>query len=260
MRRPFPRPLHLCIAAFTLATAIGFSLPTAQAAKNPLNVIDAQSFDGKSGDFKTEPASEGGTTLASIHDGDYAVYKDYDFDSGVAAFKARVSTPRKGSIEIRLDSPTGKLLGTCQINDTHGWNTWADATCNVDNSQAGARDIYLVFHGEPGNGAAVLNLKSFVFLKSVVVANAPTVDLSGRLDQEDDEPQATHAWGMPEAGFTDDLAHGLTHWRNSGFTGAGDGVSASDKTPRLGLHAGRLHQQNRHRRRMALHRGGRPFG
>ncbi len=204
------------MAAVILATVAGIGLPTAQAAKNPLNTIEAPSFDNKSGDFKTEPASEGSTTLADIHDGDYAVYKDYDFDSGVAAFKARVSTPRKGSIEIHLDSPTGKLLGTCPVTGTNGWTTWADVTCNVDISQAGARDIYLVFHGE--GGRAVLNLKSFVFLKSVVVANAGTVDLSGRLDQEDDEPQAVHAWGMPEAGFTDDFTHGLTHWKASGFS------------------------------------------
>ena len=231
MRCPFPHSIRCRAAALALVAVAAVGLPNTQAAKNPLNVIEAQTFDSKSGDFKTEPASEGGTTLAAIHDGDYAVYKDYDFDSGVAAFKARVSSPRNGSIEIRLDSPTGKLLGTCPFAATHDWHTWADATCNVDNSQAGARDVYLVFHGEPGNKGAVLNLKSFVFLKSVVVADTGTVDLSGRLDQEDNEPQATHAWGMPEAGFTDDLAHGLTHWKTSGFSGAGDGAVADAQAP-----------------------------
>ena len=223
MTRVLPRSIRRCAAAFILTVLAGFGVPAAQAAKNPLNVIEAPSFDAKSGNFKTEPASEGGVTLSAIHDGDYAVYKDYDFDSGVAAFKARVSSPHKGSIEIHLDSPTGKLLGTCPVDDTHGWQNWADVTCNVDNSQAGARDIYLVFHGEPNNGAAVLNLKSFVFLKSVVTANASTVDLSGRLDHEDNEPQATHAWGIPETGFTDDLAHGMSHWKSSGFTADGRG-------------------------------------
>ena len=225
------RSIRRGAAALSLSMAALFGLTTAQAAKNPLNVIEAPSFDGKSGDFKTEPASEGGVTLASIHDGDYAVYKDYDFDSGVAAFRARVSTPRKGSIEIRLDSPTGPLLGICPVADTHGWDSWADVTCNVDNSQAGARDIYLVFHGEGPSGRAVLNLKSFVFLKSVVAATAGTVDLAGRLDREDDEPQATRAWGMPEAGFADDLAHGLEHWKSDGFSAAGDGVLAKAGAP-----------------------------
>ena len=105
MRCAFPRPIRRCAVAFILLSAACLDGQTAQAAKNPLNVIEAPSFDAKSGDFKTEPASEGGSALSAIHDGDYAVYKDFDFDSGVAAFKARVSTPRKGSIEISVWIP-----------------------------------------------------------------------------------------------------------------------------------------------------------
>ena len=54
----------------------------------------------------------GEVAKTKLHDRDYAVYEDEDFESGVAAFKARVSSPHKGFIEIRLDFPTGKLLGT----------------------------------------------------------------------------------------------------------------------------------------------------
>ena len=110
------------------------------------------------------------------------------------------------------------------MNDTRGWQNWVDVTCNVDNSQAGARDVYLIFHGEAPGGGAVLNLKSFVFLKSVVVATAGPVDLAGRLDKEDGEPQATHAWGMPENGFTDDFPQGMAHWKSRGFTANGQGL------------------------------------
>lgn len=236
MRVPLPRLVTRALAcvAFLLLCAhpsARASAASATAAKNPLNVIDAQSADEKSPGIKTEGASEGGVTLASIHDGDYAAYKSYDFDSGVAAFKAHVACARKSSIEVRLDSPTGKLLGICQVESTGGWNNWTDVSCNVDNSQAGARDVYLIFHGQPG--VALLNIKSFVFLKTVVLASTGQPDLAARLDKEDDEPQATHAWGMPEAGFTDDFADGqMTHW-----TGAGLTVSAKGLDGHSGGHA-----------------------
>ena len=215
--------LFLVWVALLLAT--GSSLLAA--ARNPLNTVDAASADEKSAGIKIEPASEGGETLASIHDGDFAVYKDYDFDSGVAAFKARVATPRKGRIEVRLDDASGKLLGTCQVNETGGWATWQDVFCNVDNSQSGARDVYLVFHGQPGVG--VLSLRSFVFLKTTVLSGTAPVDLAARLDKPDDgEPQGTRAWGMPENGFTDDFTQGLSkHWTGAGLA-ATRGVLAFD--------------------------------
>ena len=213
------------------ATLLLAQHPTARAAaaKNPLNTIDALSADEKSPDIKTEPASEGGSTLASIHDGDYLVYKDYDFDSGVAGFKAHVASPRKGTLEVRLDSVTGKLLGTCQIASTGGWDVWQDVSCVVDNTQAGARDVYLVFHGQPG--VAVANLKSFVFLKTTALSKTDVLDLSGRLDQPDDgEPQGVKAWGMPEAGFTDDFADGkMTHWKGAGFSAANKVVKSGSE-------------------------------
>ena len=206
--------LPLACAALLLATD-----PAARAAaKNPLNTIDALSADEKSPGIKTEPASDGGNTLASIHDGDYAEYKDYDFDSGVAAFKAHVAAPRKGTIEVRLDSVTGKLLGTCTLEGNGGWDTWQDVYCLVDNTESGARDVYLVFHGL-NKGAAFVNLQSFVFLKTTVLPKNNQLDLSGRLDEPDDgEPQGVKAWGMPETGFTDDFAGGkMTHWTGGGF-------------------------------------------
>ena len=192
---------------------------SAAPAKNPLDNIEASAADEKSPGIRAEPIANGGIALASIHDGEYAVFKAYDFDSGVAAFKARVATPRKGGrLEVRLDRVDGKLLGICTIDASDGWNNWEDVTCNVDNTQAGVHDAYLVFHGEPGD--AVFNLHSFVFLKTTVLPSAGRVDLSGRLDNPDDgEVQGVRAWGMPESGFTDDFPQGLSaHWVGSGFT------------------------------------------
>ena len=188
------------------------------AARNPLNNMAADSFDAQSGKIKTEPCSEGGQNLCSIHDGDYTVYKACDFDSGVAAFKARIAALNPGAIEIRLDSPKGIMIGRCAFKSTGGWQDWRDLTCKVDNSQAGVRDVYLLFHGT--SRKALVNVSSFVFLKSVPVGLTPiSTDLQNRVDTMDDEPQATAAWGMPEAGFRDNFADGsLNLWQASGIT------------------------------------------
>ena len=185
------------------------------AANNPLDTVPAQAFHAKSAGVKTEPCPEGGVNLCSIRNGDHVVYKQYDFDSGVAAFKVHLATPKRGKIEIRLDSVTGPLMGVCDFTGTGGWDTYQDSACKVDNSQAGVRDIYLVFTG--AGKTALVNVKSFIFLKSQVEPGQ-LVDLSDRLDVVDNEPQAATAWGLPEAGFTDDFKNGLKAWVTNGIT------------------------------------------
>ncbi len=205
-----------CFAWVGIACCIGTGL-AAHAANNPLDTVKADSFDAKSPGIQTEPCSEGGMNLKSIHDGDFVMYKGFDFDSGVAAFRARIAANRPGTIEVRLDSPSGPLMGTCHFLPTGGWQNWTDVTVNVDNSQATVRDVYLVFHGDAKD--ALLNLSQWVFLKSTVIPGQG-LDLSGRLDSPDDgEPQATRAWGMPETGFTDDFEDGtMRHWKVSGLS------------------------------------------
>jgi len=230
----YVRAIPFATLLFALMLIVGEN--KASAANNPLNTIKADSFDNKSDGIKTEACSEGGMDLCSIHDGDYAMYKAFDFDSGVAAFQIRIAANQKGSIDVRLDSPTGPLLGTCSFQPTGGWQSWANATCNVDNSQAGVRDVYLVFHGE--GDAALVNVSQFVFLKSTVIAGQG-IDLSGRLDVKDDEPQATHAWGMPETGFTDDFADGtMSHWIASGLTVTDHGIDGSHSVAHTGTDLG----------------------
>lgn len=189
----------------------------ASAAKNPLDTIMAVKCDTLSGTIKTEPCDEGGSDLCSIHDGDFVVYKDYDFDSGVAGFRARIAGLHSGSIEIRLDSPTGVLMGTCIFNGTGSWQDWTDVSCKVDNSQSGDRDVYLVFRGH-GSGALV-NITSFVFLKSIVIDSMKIpLGFPDRTDVVDDEPQATNAWGVPETGFRDGFETGdLGSWDSHGI-------------------------------------------
>ncbi|HEX9062874.1 MAG TPA: carbohydrate-binding protein, partial [Clostridia bacterium] len=85
--------------------------------------------------------------VQDIEDGDYAVYNNINFGSGAGTFEARVSSAASGgNIEIRLDSASGTLVGTCPVTGTGDWQTWADATCNVS-GVSGIHDLYFKFTG-----------------------------------------------------------------------------------------------------------------
>ncbi|EPR10369.1 carbohydrate-binding protein [Ruminiclostridium papyrosolvens] len=125
--------------------------------------IEAESFSSQSG-IQTENCSEGGQDVGYIENGDYTVYNNFDFRNGVTAFKARVASGASGgNIEIRLDSITGPLVGTCPVTSTGGWQTWADATCNVSGA-SGIHNLYLKFTGGSGY---IFNLNWFRFTGGV---------------------------------------------------------------------------------------------
>jgi len=111
--------------------------------------IEAESFSSQSG-IQTETCSEGGQNIGYIENGDYAVYNNIDFGAGVSNFQARVASGASGgNIEIRLDSLTGPLVGTCSITGTGGWQTWTTRTCSISGA-SGKHNVYLKFTGGSG--------------------------------------------------------------------------------------------------------------
>lgn len=116
---------------------------------NPYNKTEAETICWASG-VKTEQCSEGGMNVGYIENGDYIKVKGVNFGSGAASFEARVSSATNGgNIEIRLDSPTGKLVGTCAVTGTGGWQTWVTKTCAVSGA-TGTHDLYFKFTGGSG--------------------------------------------------------------------------------------------------------------
>ncbi|MER7165689.1 family 43 glycosylhydrolase [Micromonospora sp. NPDC000207] len=101
--------------------------------------------------IETEPASEGGMAVAFIGNGDYIKVKGVAFGTGAGSFTARTASAASGgAIELRLDSPTGPLVGTCQVGGTGGWQNWTTTSCGVA-GVTGTRDLYLRFTGGSGN-------------------------------------------------------------------------------------------------------------
>lgn len=109
------------------------------------NVIEAENYDYKSG-IDIESCSEGGSDVGYIEDGDYIGFKDIDL-TGADKIDFRVASNGSDAVlEVRLDSPDGKLIGKTDVTNTGGWQEWITKTCTIE-ATSGKHDVYLVFTG-----------------------------------------------------------------------------------------------------------------
>jgi glucosylceramidase len=151
--------LFLCVAAVLFWTGTTVAL-------SATDTIQAESFSGQSG-VTTEACSEGGQDVTSIQNGDNIYFSDLDFGtSGIQCFEARVASYGNGGfIELRFDSPTGTLIGTCEIlPPTGGWQTWTNKACTITGA-TGSHTLYLAFKGGVGTYpiSNLFNLNWFKF-------------------------------------------------------------------------------------------------
>lgn len=128
---------------------------------NAYSTIEAESYNNMSG-VKNEASSEGGQNVGFINNGDYIVVNNVNFGTtGPTQFYARVATTAGGNIEIRIDSLTGTLVGTCPVMSTGGWQTWATQSCAVSGA-TGTHSVYLKFTGSSGY---LFNINWFKFIQ-----------------------------------------------------------------------------------------------
>ncbi|GIJ07816.1 family 43 glycosylhydrolase [Micromonospora andamanensis] len=117
---------------------------------NPYVRQEAETIAWGSG-IETEPSSEGGMNVGWIENGDHIKVKGVAFGTGATTFSARVASATSGGrIEVRLDSASGPVVGTCTVAGTGGWQNWTTTSCGVTGA-TGTRDLYLRFAGGSGN-------------------------------------------------------------------------------------------------------------
>src|SRR5262245_36579536 len=134
--------------------------PASLAPLNPYQQVEAETIAFSSG-LKTEVCSEGGIDVTQISNGDYIKVKGVDFGTGAVSFDARVASAGSGgSIELRLDSQTGTLVGTCAVPGTGGAQTWMTKSCSVSGA-TGVHDLFLRFTG--GSGSSLFNFNWWRF-------------------------------------------------------------------------------------------------
>lgn len=117
---------------------------------NPFERVEAETMNAQSGIY-TETCDAGGMNVTSIENGDWIKVKGVDFGNSPKSFEANAASALEGNyIEIRLDYPTGTLLGTCIISNTGGVQKWSTASCKTGKTQ-GIHDLYFIFKGGDGN-------------------------------------------------------------------------------------------------------------
>jgi len=106
----------------------------------------------------TEPANSPGGTVPSVNlavtdiqNGDWIAVANADFGAnGPTTFRANVASTVSGQIEIRIDSPTGPVIGTLNVTPTGGNQTWSLQETTVT-PVTGVHHVYLMFKGGGGS-------------------------------------------------------------------------------------------------------------
>ncbi|CAM3553864.1 glycoside hydrolase family 3 C-terminal domain-containing protein [Marinicrinis lubricantis] len=112
--------------------------------------VRAENYDDYA-HVRIDECLEGGTSVR--HEGEepgWTLYKDAQFTSKVRRFEVRASngSALSATIEIRLGSTEGQVIGTCQVSPSGDWQAWTTESCEIKGLEEGLHDICLVFHGD----------------------------------------------------------------------------------------------------------------
>ncbi|GAA4410395.1 lectin [Actinokineospora soli] len=135
----------------------------------------AEHFTTSAGVNKFSKATaEGGQTVGDIHNGDWIAFTPYSL-GGQTTFSARVSSAGAGgTLQVRLGSPTGTVLGSATVPVTGGWDAFTTVQGALAGAPAGSSTLYLTFAGGAG---ALYDVDSFTIGGSGV---GPVVGASGK--------------------------------------------------------------------------------
>ena len=91
-----------------------------------------------------------GNFITAKYNNAYTKVKEVDFrQEGASKFTARIGTTHNGNVtmEVRLDSKEGELIGTVNVPMTGGNDRWALQTIDIK-KVSGIHDVYFVFKGK----------------------------------------------------------------------------------------------------------------
>jgi glucosylceramidase len=127
---------------------------------NATQQIQASSFNSVLG-LQTETTSDkdGGYDVGYSSGGDWALYKNIDFGSGVTSVSMRLASAGSGgTLEFHLGAVDGPLIGSVTAPITGGWQTWTTVSSPISGA-TGVNDVYLVFQGT----TSICNVNWFQF-------------------------------------------------------------------------------------------------
>jgi beta-glucosidase len=115
-----------------------------------LDRVEAENFANAHSSIQLEGSSEGTSNIGYIRNGYTASYAQVDFGTGKNRMEFRVACGGTGgTIEVRLDNPTGTLVGNIPVVSTGGWQDWVSVNMDIVSIE-GKHDVYLTFKGGSG--------------------------------------------------------------------------------------------------------------
>jgi hypothetical protein len=146
---------------------------TSQIQASSFNSTAGKNTPGNYGTFglKTELTSDtnGGYDVGYSNDGDYAVYKNINFGTGVSTVTARLACDQAsggncgGTLQFHLDSLNGTLIASVAIPSTGGWETWQTTPAANVSAASGVHDLYVVFAAPTSGTTSLGNFNWFQF-------------------------------------------------------------------------------------------------
>lgn len=98
-----------------------------------------------------------GTTVGFFDAGDTLAFPGMNL-TGVTGMDMHIAGANSGgTVEFRIDSATGTLLGTYTMSTTGGWTTWADRSFNFSTTTTGIHTLYV----KGGSGGGIMNMDYF---------------------------------------------------------------------------------------------------
>ncbi|WP_435212890.1 glycoside hydrolase family 16 protein [Streptomyces sp. bgisy034] len=161
------QPGHSMVVDYVQVLSSGSgTTPPPTGSRDAYSAIQAESYDSQGG-VGTEATSDsgGGQNIASLANGDWALYRGVDFGSSAAGqFVGRVASGAasgvSGLVEVRLDSRGNAPVGSFAVGNTGGWQSWRTVPANIT-GVTGTHDVYLTFTS--GQPADFVNVNWFTF-------------------------------------------------------------------------------------------------
>ncbi|UQZ34370.1 hypothetical protein C2I18_13085 [Paenibacillus sp. PK3_47] len=168
--------------------------------------IEAEEYSKMSGIRRTSTTDVNGAYHISGSNGSWAAYKQLDFGPGTPDINLRMATANSGgTLELRMDSETGPLVGSLAVKSTGGWSAWSTITVPLTGAN-GIHDLYLLLKRPDTLGVASINWLEYQWRDDTSDKTPPIIHLA---------PDTTEPSGrdiIVTADIQDDSGISVTRW------------------------------------------------
>jgi len=88
---------------------------------------------------------EGGSAVEVVGDSGWIAFRDAEFGSGVQSVVIRSASAAGGTLDVRLGSAEGQLVGTASV-ESGGAQQWTDVRVELS-GVSGRQDVYVILNG-----------------------------------------------------------------------------------------------------------------